>query len=128
MRGPGTSALLKDLPVYRAKFKDGDFYPLIINLTSEWETDKEVSRFFQENLLGNEGLALSVLRNWSDNLIDLRKSGLPYMFLVNQYGDLVETELNNPAHALVILAETLGLTPDEDDKKRAKTNYYYGHK
>ena len=48
-----------------------------------------------------------------------KEQKLPVMILVNQYGEVVEVGLNNPAHAMVVLEKILGLTLDDAIRGRA---------
>ncbi len=41
------------------------------------------------------------------------------MIIVNQYGELIEMELNNAAHAAVVLEKILGLKINSTIKRRA---------
>lgn len=108
------------MPAYRKKFKEGDFYSIILN-ADKGKSDNEIRQFYQKTLKGSEGLAIAIDRDVLDKAFGFASDQkLPVMLLVNQYGEVVEVGLNNPAHAMVALEQILGLTLDDTIRERAK--------
>ena len=101
------------------KNKKGDFYA-IIDYADRSHSIKQLKLYHQKIIKGKKpGLVVASNRSKEDKYFNLKGKGLPNMIIVNQYGELIATELNNAAHAAVVLEKTLGLKINSTTKKRA---------